>query len=277
MSLQFTLWDVDHGLCAWILTPKEQTHCIDAGHNNNTDFSPFKQMKENHGVLNIDYLIISHPDKDHIEGLPKMKEFLDGPRVFSRNKTLPDEMKYGSCDSEYQKIFKDLNDRYIHPISDDVLPSNSKYNGGAEVLIVDNDYEDGMSCNDTSLVVFYKYGNNVVIFPGDIEPAGWDKLYNKERAKIDGLIKDKDYTTLVAPHHGRQSGYSQSMINTLAPDLILVSDEYGKEDTDSRYYSINGRGYNVDGKNTKLISTKTHGRIKGTLSDDGNFSFDMAK
>lgn len=277
MSLQFTLWDVDHGLCAWILTPKGQTHCIDAGHNNNTDFSPFKQMKEKHDVSVIDFLAISHPDQDHIEGLPSMRAFLGNPRVLCRNKTLPDDMNYGNGDMEYQKIFKELNEGFICEVSEDISPINPEYNGNINILEIDNTYEDGMSCNNTSVVFLYKYNNCVIIFPGDIDPSGWNKLYADNKEKIDAFIKGKGYTILVAPHHGRSSGYSQELIDVILPDLILVSDEYGKGETDNRYYNINGSGVKLNDKIVKLLSTKTHGRIKFIIKDDGKISFSVTK
>ena len=84
MDFSFTLWDVEHGLSIWIQTPSGQNHCIDAGHNSETDFSPFERMKNFYKVNNIDYLIISHPDKDHIEGLPNFIKYLDKPKTFNQ-------------------------------------------------------------------------------------------------------------------------------------------------------------------------------------------------
>lgn len=76
-DFMFTLWDVEHGLSIWIQTPSGQNHCIDAGKNNDTDFSPYVHMRILHNVKMLDYLIISHPDKDHIEGLPDLVKNLD--------------------------------------------------------------------------------------------------------------------------------------------------------------------------------------------------------
>ena len=63
-------------------------------------------MRILHNVKMLDYLIISHPDKDHIEGLPDLVKNLGYPRVLSRNRTLPDQDKYGDCKSEYLEIFR---------------------------------------------------------------------------------------------------------------------------------------------------------------------------
>jgi hypothetical protein len=53
--------------------------------------------------------------------------------------------------------------------------------------------------------------------------------------EIATLVASSTKRVLVAPHHGRTSGYSEDLIATTSPNLIVISDEYGKEPTDSRF------------------------------------------
>ena len=140
MDFSFTLWNVEHGLSIWIQTPSGQNHCIDVGHNNHTNFCPFAHMKKKYNVNSIDYLIISHPDEDHIEGLPNFINNLGEPKCLTRNKTLPDEMKYGSCEKEYQQTLKTLDSIYTVNVPDDISPLNKKNNGDVDIYITQNDY-----------------------------------------------------------------------------------------------------------------------------------------
>lgn len=268
MDFSFTLWDVEHGLSIWIQTPSGQNHCIDAGHNSETDFSPFERMKNFYKVNNIDYLIISHPDKDHIEGLPNFIKYLDKPKTFTRNETLPYEMKYGSCDKEYQKIFKNLDSTYTYPVSAEKSPKNEQNNGNVKVYCYMNTYHNNMKCNDTSIVVIYKYKNWVFICPGDIEPTGWEILKRNYAEEISEII-NKATIILVAPHHGRPSAYCNDMIDFLHPNLILISDKYGKHITAPQYY-ICASGIPYGGSTIKSLSTKTKGRIRISIDETGN-------
>ena len=67
--LKFVIWDVGHGLCIWIQTPKGHHHWIDCGAETENDFSPAEHVNSKHGVKTIDYLIITHPDADHLREL----------------------------------------------------------------------------------------------------------------------------------------------------------------------------------------------------------------
>lgn len=272
MNFSFTLWDVEHGLAIWIQTPNGKNFCIDAGHNNENDFCPYKHMKDNYSVNQIDYLVISHPDKDHIEGLPSMIENLGRPKVLCRNKTIPDEMKYGSCKSEYQNIFKELDTSYTKSVEWEKSPANKNNNGNVFISSFHNTYCDGMTCNNTSIVVFFRYNNVTFVCPGDIEPEGWKELYKNNSKTIDEIV-DNSIVFLVAPHHGRPSGYCEDMINILHPSLILVSDKYAKHETASEYYRC-ATGINLNGKSVKSLSTKTKGRIKIIVDNNGRYTID---
>ena len=278
-NFMFTLWDVEHGLSIWIQTPSGQNHCIDVGKNNDTAFSPYEQMHTYHNVTALDYLAISHPDKDHIEGLPDLIEHLGKPKCISRNKTLPDEIKYGEDNSsEYIKIFKELDTTYIYDIDKSISPLTESVNGGIFIRILKNTYTQGMSKNDTSLVVFYIFKKHLFVMPGDIEPSGWSILKKNNAATLEYIKSCANTTTLVAPHHGRESGYSEEMINDLSPDLILISDKFAKGHTDHRYYSA-GKGLFAypDGKIPpqglpniiNCLSTKTKGRIRIHITQNG--------
>lgn len=274
MNFSFTLWDVEHGLSIWIQTPSGQNHCIDAGHNNDTEFSPFKQMKEKHDVNSIDYLIISHPDQDHIEGLPNLIDYIGKPRVFCRNKSLPNDMKYGTCDSRYQKIFKELDSTYTLPVPENESPTNEKNNGNVTIYTFMNNYTDGMSCNNTSVISLYAYKDWLFVFPGDIEPTGWDRLQNKYYERMEDMILGSK-VILVAPHHGRPSSYSQNMIDFFTPNLILVSDRCNEHETDKRYYTC-ASGLTYKGDIIKFLSTKTKGRINISIDETGYTSLSTA-
>lgn len=280
-NFTFTLWDVEHGLSIWIQTPKEQNHCIDAGKNNVTEFSPYGHMRKYYNVQKLDALIISHPDKDHIEGLPELIKNIGEPRVLHRNTTLPDQEKYGDCQAEYLKIFKKLDTSYIKPVNEETSPFNPLFNGNVIVHYFYNSYKDVMNKNDTSIVMFYNFKNNLFIMPGDIEPNGWSILRKKYIEKIKSIIDGARTITLVAPHHGRPSAYSQEMIDDLSPNLILISDKYAKHETDSRYYSagtgLYGHLYNerlnpISSDQIYSLSTKTKGRIKINIEYNGQYN-----
>ncbi|MGD9872859.1 MAG: ComEC/Rec2 family competence protein [Kiritimatiellia bacterium] len=271
-QMMFTLWDVGHGLSIWIKTPNGHNHWIDAGWYPDTNFSPSKHVKDHYGETQLDLLIISHPDMDHLHNLPEIVKHLGEPRVFCRNKSVRDAEKYGSATLDYQMVYRNLDQKYNAPVSIAASPFDAGYNGGITVKTRYLNYVTDMSINDSSVVAFYGYAGWLFVLPGDIESTGWGNLWKQYSEIFQPLISGAKYKILVAPHHGRSSGYSDAMMNTLSPNLVLISDKYGKEPTDSRFRD-NPKGISYQDNLVKYFTTKTGGRMQFTIKDDGTCNF----
>ncbi len=70
--LQFVMWDVQHGHATYIKTPNGRHMVIDLGigsYAQNAVFSPLWHLKKNYGVQQLDYAVITHPHRDHIDDI----------------------------------------------------------------------------------------------------------------------------------------------------------------------------------------------------------------
>lgn len=270
----FTLWDVDHGLCIWIQTPNGQNHWIDC--KKSAGFSPSEHTKNNHEVTKLDYLIVSHPDTDHINDLPNLVKALGKPRFLFRNKSLPDSEKFKSGSLECQTVYKDLDTTYTGEIKPEENPHSPEVNGGVEIKIGCNDYSQEITGNNTSVVAFYHYVGWLFICPGDIEDRGWKKLWSTYKSAFEPLISKSKWRVLVAPHHGRLSGYSQDLMDNIKPHLVIVSDVAGQSETDRRFRE-NPLGLNItvapesSARVWKYLSTKGGGRVRFDIANNGGY------
>ena len=228
-----TIWDVGHGLSTWIQTPNGHNHWVDTGYL--PGFSPSEHVYANYGVRSIDYLTISHADKDHIDDLHNFVRCFGAPRVFCRNKSVPADEKYGALYAEYQKAFQSIDVTHNATVPQGQEPWDSAWNGGVITVQCWLDWSEASNINDSSVVTFYRYKDWLFVLPGDIGPSAWDKLWLRHHLDISAMLRGTTARVLVAPHHGRSSGYSDSMIEAVNPHLIVVSDEHGKEPTDPRF------------------------------------------
>ncbi|MHA1975096.1 MAG: ComEC/Rec2 family competence protein [Candidatus Hodarchaeales archaeon] len=266
----FRLWDVGHGLSIWIKTPNGQNHWIDLGKSDN--FSPSEHVNRMYDVESIDYLIISHPDQDHLLDLPNFLRSFGDPRVIRKNGTLPPNEKYGDMSLEYMRQFKRLDTNFKSNIDWACNPRNPKNNGGIEYLIECNTYSNNVTGNDTSLMVMVLYHGLLLVCPGDIEPSGWTLLWNKKGSEFEGLIQRSKTRVLVAPHHGRKSGYSQHMMDFVNPHLVIISDIWGDSETHPKFRE-NPLGIIQNGQNLKYFSTKRNGRVE--IKESAYFGFEF--
>ena len=150
----------------------------------------------------------------------------------------------------------------------DRSPCNPDVNGGVRIQHAFLDWSEAETINNSSIVVAYEYQNVLVVFPGDIEDFGWQRLIAKNPSLFSELISDSSTTILVAPHHGRKSGYSQSMVDYFKPDLVVISDGYGAGETDPRFRTC-ATGLSFPGENKKFLTTKTNGRKRISITSDG--------
>lgn len=268
----FTLWDVEHGLAIWITTPAGHHHWIDACRTG--DFSPSAWVKEQYNVTRLDFLILSHPDADHLNDLTQVVTSLGKPRVLLRNKSLPDSEKFKSGTLDYQKTFSELDATYTAPVPEQENPENPTYNGGVSVKTGYNDYSEACTGNNTSVVALYLYAGWLFICPGDIEDSGWRELWKAKKTTFEPLVGAASWRVLVAPHHGRESGYSQHMMDCLRPQLALISDVAGQSPTDKSFRE-KPTGLKLNGEVKKFLSTKQKGRIRFSIAADGKYTFNQ--
>lgn len=274
--MMFTLWDVGHGLSIWIKTPKGHNHWIDAGWNSEPPFCPAEHVKYVYKESALDLLVISHADADHIQGLPGIVKHLGDPRVLLHDKSLSDKDKFGSGSLEYQKVYRHLDSTHSSVVAFEQSPFNLLYNGGVKIAHASLPMIEGRKFNDISTVVFYLYEGWLFVCPGDIESTGWTQLWALHSANFKPLIDAAKWKVLVAPHHGRESAYSQEMMDAIKPQLVLISDEHGQEPTDRRFRE-NPSGLTLNGVTEKYYTTKLGGRIQFKISEGGKYIFSQTE
>ena len=273
VGLDVRIWEVGAGLCVHIRTPNGQNHIIDAGKSD--DFSPAEHIRNRYwydgDVLN--YLIVSHQDADHVGDLENLRAYLGSPKTYLRNKSVPDNEKYGLLQRTYQQILKKFDQTYTVSTKWEESPCNPDVNGGVRIKHAFLDWPEAQTINNSSIVVAYEYQGVVIIFPGDIEEFGWEGLLARYPNLISDLMSDASVVILVAPHHGRKSGYSPGMIDYFKPDLVIISDGYGAGETDPRFRTC-ATGLNIDGIEKKFLTTKTNGRKRISVTADGPLFID---
>ena len=276
-SFELIIWNVEHGSAALVRTPNERTIALDAGNSGN--FSPAVYLASQYRIKAIDHLIISHPDKDHISDLPNIYQYIK-PKMLSRNKTIPKDAIYPSGTTNLQEpllTYKRMDEEYNTPLSG--LNTLEPISNWGEVFVKTfycspSHFQDGRfeNKNNLSLLTYIRYGDLEIVFPGDLEPLGWEQLIN--HTQVSDFVGRASVRILVAPHHGRESGIKfkvdgknyvyNKFLDLMKPGLVIISDKWGNETTDPESYRPYSSGLMVNSKSEiypsskKIISTKTN-------------------
>lgn len=274
MAIEFlcNIWKVQHGSAAFVRTPNNRFIAFDAGCSD--DFSPSAYLSTEHSLTSLDNLIISHPHADHIQDLPTLL-LLTPPRVRYRNPSIPNHLVFPSGRDALTEPLKswDFMERdYVNDVSQgDDLADQSNF-GRVEFSFYWNIpayLTEGArdNINNYSLLTVCSYRDVTIVFPGDLEPAGWEAMMNN--TNLESIIGKGNHRFLVAPHHGRRSGVRNGdgsvytrFLTAMQPHLTIISDKHGNDSTDPEAYRPLSIGFPVNTagyfEKKHVLTTKTN-------------------
>lgn len=218
---------------------------IDAGNNNDgKNVVSFLQEK---GITQIDYLIGTHADEDHIGGIDDVINSMDIGTFL-----IPTIGENGTDYKNAVETAKDKNIQIKHPTRGDIF-----YFENAQFEVMSAMEEEGTSDNNSSLVIEFTYNNTTYLFMGDAETEvensrSWDKV-----------------NVLKVGHHGSNSSSSTKFLEQVNPEYSII--EVGKNNS---YNLPSDKAIKrLEESGTQVLRTdKANGEEVGSfwLTSDGN-------
>ncbi len=187
---------------ATLITCGGQAMLIDAG--DDTKGTAIQNYLQKRNIKKLDYLILTHPDADHIGGAPVIITKFDIDKVFMSN--------YEKDTKAYQKLIQALDDkrlRYSTPVA------GAQYMLGTATITILGPNDTYDNPNDASVACMIQNGNNKFLFTGD---AGED-------AENDILDSGLDISADVykVGHHGSRYSTSKAFFNAVKPSCAVIS------------------------------------------------------
>jgi len=265
--MKVEIFDVEHGQCAMIhCPPNGKKLMIDAGHNGSTGWRPSQHFR---GQA-IEDLVHTNYDEDHASDLVAVKQncsinaITHNPTIGSRHLyVMKAEFGMGvgvrSVYEWLQWLEGQPNARGI-PIDLGHLTKRIYYNTYGQAA---GQFRDA---NNLSVATFISYAGFTILFPGDLEVAGWRQIM-----QLPGFQQDLARTTvLVASHHGRENGCCEEIFENWIPQAVIISDagiEHATQETRNWYAARTSGCRTRAGIDRKVFTTRRDGKI--TIDVDG--------
>ena len=179
-----------------------QTMLIDAGPDNVGTALQYYLTGQN--VERLDYVVITHPDADHIGGMDVILTKFDCAKVFMTEDE-PDQEP-----SAYRDLKEALRNKSYRTISPKV---GDEYALGDAKISFLGPAEHASTDNDNSLICLVKYGRNTFLFTGDAESA-------EEKTIISQGITVDVYQV---GHHGSETSSSKELLDKIDPTYAVIS------------------------------------------------------
>lgn len=199
--VDITIMDIGKADCI-LIKLKDKAIMIDTGLNK-TGNEVLNELKENN-INTLDYLILTHMDKDHIGGSDKVID-----NIYIDNLIQADYVKESKQYTQYEESIKEKN---ITPIL--LHEKISTEINGAEINIYPAQKNYYKESNDYSIIVELKYGDYSFLFAGDAED---------ERIKEFVADNSAKYTFIKIPHHGRYDDMSEELIKSTWPTYAAIT------------------------------------------------------
>ena len=174
---------------------------------------------QNQGVQQLDYMIASHYDADHISGLVGCLSSFPVENLIG-----PDYVHDSQLYTSFMGKAKQMGLKMQHPSVGDVYQVGS---GTFTVLAPQN--ASDQDSNNSSVVIRLDNGEDSFLFTGDAEHGSEEQMVSA------GL--DLECTVLQVGHHGSASSTSWDLLQAAVPEYAVVScgsgNSYGHPDADT--------------------------------------------
>ncbi|MFL0490684.1 MULTISPECIES: DNA internalization-related competence protein ComEC/Rec2 [Bacillus] len=162
---------------------------------------PFLQKE---GVKTIDKLIVTHGDADHIGAAQDLLSYITVKEVvFGRKEQ----------DAILEKVLKKKALEKKVKISEVVEGESWSVNGAEFFVLAPNGKESNE--NDSSIVIWAKFGGVTWLFTGDLEEGGENRLVSNYPALRADVLK--------VAHHGSKTSSISSFLSLIHPSVAIIS------------------------------------------------------
>lgn len=207
-GIRVVFYDVGKADAALIEMPGGARILIDAGTN-----KAGKQLAarlEQEGVERIDWMIITHFDKDHVGGADKILEGVEVAEVL-----MPDYDKESKQLAQLEEALAASPGTRVTRLSAGEQTAIELDGVHLRVTAAHETYYGPDEENDFSLCTTLTYGRTRFLFPGDAEDARQREILSEGDVACD---------VLKVPYHGRWVGASRDFLTATSPRIAFITE-----------------------------------------------------
>lgn len=261
-NLKIHFIDVGQGDSTLIVTPQNKTILIDGG-GSSSEFDVGKNTLVpyilDRGFTQIDIIIISHFDQDHVGGIMTVLQELKVKKVYISKQVEKSE--------NYEKFLDIVSNKKIKVY--EVVSGNKIHiekNLYIDILWPTNNQITTNILNNNAIVCNLHYKNFSMLFTGDIEKIAETEILEKY-SKTPQFLKAN---ILKVGHHGSKSSSISEFLNTVKPQIAVIgvgkNNKFGHPNSEvlQRLENINSKIFRTDlnGEITIEVNKRSKYKIK---------------
>lgn len=216
-AFTFAMLDVGQGDGLFFRSPQHKIFLMDSGSSSEKQVGKNRTMAYllYHGIASVDYLFVSHPDEDHINGVQELLQDSGRYGFTVRSLVMP------ACGSE-QEAYQDLLRLAVeHGVDVQFWQAGDSYQEDTFSIrcITPTAGESYTSSNEASMVLHLQTESMHLLLTGDVEGEGEETVTDYLKA----LPSDDKLRVLKVAHHGSKNSSASEFLQVYRPDVALIS------------------------------------------------------
>lgn len=269
-ELRVHFLDVGQGDCTLLQLPDGKNILIDGGDGSSEHDRKIGQYLDAAGVDKLDYMILTHSDRDHCGGLESVLEEVSVSCAYlPYAATLADDETYFSL---YESVVRQVPSLRFSRRYETICGENGEYFFFFLWPYTDNDAETDSNYN--SAVIWLEYEGLSVLFAGDMTTETEDMLaaeYALDPSVFtlgDMEVRLESTEVLKVAHHGSNTSSGREWLELLTPEAAVIScgrdNDYGHPSdrvlSDLRAVSPDGEIYRTDESGDIVLTSAGGGK-----------------
>ncbi len=211
-TMRVVALDIGQGDAILIISPHGKSMLVDGGNSSRDGREVILPYLRQHGFERLDVMVLTHPDADHVGGLPTVLRGIPVEVIVSTGQVHTTQI-YAEFLTEVKNARDKRGATVIKGVAGAEIPFDADVR--VEVLAPSDAAIRGDDKNNASIVLRLTYGAVSVLLTGDaeIEEESW-------------LLKqgyDLAAQVLKVSHHGSHSGSGDAFLNAVHAEVGLIS------------------------------------------------------
>ncbi len=211
-SMRLVVFDIGQGDSILVVSPNRQTMLIDGGNSAKDGREVILPYLEANGFDRLNVMVLTHPDADHVGGLPEVLRNIPVERVVSTGQVHTTQI-YAEFLQELKTARDERGTEVIRGVAGAEIPFDAAVK--VEVLGPDQAAIDGSDLNNASVVLRLTYGEVSVLLVGDAEEVQEKWMLSRSQTLSAQILK--------VSHHGSRTGSSDAFLKAVGAQVGLIS------------------------------------------------------
>jgi len=207
-----TALDVGQGDAILVISPERKTMLVDGGSSSEAAEEVILPYLRDRGLNRLDILVLTHPDADHVGGLPEVLRSIPVGVAVATGQVHTTQI-YAEFLQELQRARDEGGTQVIRGAAGVEIPFDPEIQ--LEVLGPSTAAIAGDDSNNASIVLRLTYGRISVLLTGDAEVE--EEAWMMARGAV------RNAQILKVSHHGSDTGTSSTFLAQVDPEVALIS------------------------------------------------------